>query len=256
MRVSIAAVTAVCLWMTTANVQAMPAFARAYKQQYGYMPSCNACHSDGGGSTLNAFGNAFKEAGKNDAAFAAIAAKDSDGDGENNAAEAQAKSNPGDKNSTAAAPGNWLDIASLIPKEVQAAFPGILTWVPRDALLTPADIATAAGMGATLTAADENTIYIPVQDQHPAGTALIFPVTFQDKTGFLLMTTDRTLKITSVSVLHADKLPTAKESKVYATFVGQSAQSVAAAAGDTLDAAITRAVKNAGVLLYVRLKGA
>ncbi|HEX5362307.1 MAG TPA: hypothetical protein VFW49_14665 [Fluviicoccus sp.] len=236
--------------------QAMPAFAREYKQQYGYMPSCNACHTEGGGTALNGYGKAFKEAGKTAAAFAKIAAADSDGDGGANAAEAQAKANPGDKASTLKAPGNWLDMASLIPKEVQARFPGILTWMPRDAILTPADIAAAKAMGATLGAADENTIYVPVKDQRPAGTALIFPVTFQGKTGFLLMTTDRALKITGVSVLHADKLPAAKSSKVYASFNGLQAQAVPAPKGSDLDAAIATAVKNAGVLLYVRLKGA
>lgn len=235
---------------------AMPAFARAYKQQYGYMPSCNACHTEGGGTALNAYGKAFKEAGKNEAAFARIATADSDGDGGANAAESQAKANPGDKTSTLKQPGRWLDMASLIPREVQARFPGILTWMPRDAILTPADIAAAKALGAKLSAADENTIYVPVKDQRPAGTALIFPITFQGKTGFLLMTTDRALKITGVSVLHADKLPAAKASQVYASFTGQQAQSVAAAKGADLDAAITTAVKNAGVLLYVRLKGA
>lgn len=235
---------------------AMPAFARAYKQQYGYMPACNACHSDGGGSALNAYGKAFKEAGKNDAAFGKIAGADSDGDGGVNAAEAKLKANPGDKASTLKQPGGWLDMAALIPKEVQARFPGILTWMPRDAILTPADIAAAKSLGATLSAADENTIYIPVKDQRPAGTALIFPVTYQGKTGFLLMTTDRGLKITGVSVLHADKLPAAKQSKVYAGLTGQQAQSIAAPKGQDLDAAILSAVKNAGVLLYVRLKGA
>lgn len=248
--------TAALLAGAVLPAHAMPAFARAYKQQYGYMPSCNACHSEGGGTSLNGYGKAFKEAGKHDAALAKIAGADSDGDGATNAAEAQAKANPGDKASTVKQPGNWLDMASLIPREVQARFPGILTWMPRDAILTPADIAAAKALGATLSASDENTIYVPVKDQRPAGTALIFPVTFQGKTGFLLMTTDRARKITGVSVLHADKLPAAKASKVYASFTGQQAQSVAPVKGNDLDAAITTAVKNAGVLLYVRLKGA
>lgn len=256
MRLLPAVLTAFIAYAAMTPAQAMPAFARAYKQQYGYMPSCNACHTEGGGTVLNGFGKAFKEAGKNDAAFAKIASADSDGDGTPNAVEAQAKSNPGDKTSTIKQPGPWLDMASLIPKEVQAQFPGILTWLPKDAILTAADIATAKTMGATLSSADENTIYIPVKDQHPAGTALIFPVTWQGKTFFLLMSTDKALKISQVSVLHADKMPTAKYSKVYGSFAGQQAQSVAPAKTTDLDGAITTAVKNAGVLLYVRLKGA
>ncbi len=240
----------------TVIAQATPSYARAYKTQFGYSPSCNACHTEGGGTALNPFGKAFKGAGRNDAAFAKIAALDSDGDGVANTAEAQAKANPGDKKSTPTSPGGWLDLAAMIPKEVQAAFPGVQSWLPRDAVLTATDIATAKTMGASLSAADENTIYIPVENQRPAGTALIFPVTFQDKTFYLLMTTDKALKISQVIPMNTKALPAAKTAKAYANFVGVAAQSVPAAAGNTLDDAITRAVKNAGVLLYVRLKGA
>ena len=150
---------------------AMPLLAREYKQEYGYMPSCNACHSDGGGSTLNAYGKAFKAAGKNAGAFARIANLDSDGDGASNGSEAAAKANPGDPRSTPAKPGEWLDIASLIPREVRAQFPGVRTWLPRDALLTPADMTAAKALGVTLNKDDENTIYIPLESQRPAGTA-------------------------------------------------------------------------------------
>ena len=88
--------------------QATPTLARAYKSEYGYMPSCNACHSQGGGSTLNTYGKSFKAAGKNLAAFSKIAGQDSDGDGVPNSAESAAKSNPSDKLSTPSKPGNWL----------------------------------------------------------------------------------------------------------------------------------------------------
>jgi mono/diheme cytochrome c family protein len=53
--------------------QAMPAYARLYKQQYGYMPSCHACHTEGGGTPINNFGKAFKDNGKNAAALSKIA---------------------------------------------------------------------------------------------------------------------------------------------------------------------------------------
>ena len=236
--------------------QAMPTYARLYKQQYGYMPSCHACHTEGGGTPINNFGKAFKENGKNAAALSKIAALDSDGDGFTNAIEAQAKANSGDKNSTPSKAGDWLDLASLIPKEVQALFPTIRSWLPKDATLTSADIAAAKAMGATLSVADENTIYIPVENQRPAGTALIFPAVFQGKTFFLLMTTDKQLKISKIQVMNAKNVPTAKTSKAYARLVGVAAQSVPAATGTDIDAAITQAVKNAGALLYLRLKGA
>jgi len=240
----------------SASVSAMPAFARAYKTEFGYMPSCNACHNDGGGSTLNNYGKAFKAGGKNLVAFARIGTQDSDADGFSNAAEAAAKANPGSKTSVPPRPGDWLDMASLIPREVRAQFPKVLTWLPKDALLTPADIAAAKTLGATLRASDENTIYIPLENQRPVGTALIFPASFQGKTFFLLMATDRQLKISSVSVLHADALPAAKASKIYPSFVGKSLQTLPVANAGTLDGAIGVAVKQAAALLYVRLKGA
>lgn len=249
-------VIAVTALMLPAWSSAMPAFARLYKQEFGYMPSCNACHSDGGGSVLNPYGKAFKAAGKNAGAFARVAAADSDGDGQANGAEATAKANPGDKASTPARPGPWLDIASLIPREVRAQFPGVTTWLPQDALLTPADIQAAKALGATLSKADENTIYIPLVDRRPAGTALIFPATYQGKVFFLLMATDRQLKVSKVQVLHADAVPAAKASKVYPSFTGRMVSQLPAATGKDLDSAITTAVKQAGALLYVRLKGA
>ena len=93
------------LLLLSAQAQAEPTFARYYKQQYGYALSCNACHKDGGGSPLNPFGQQFKEAGKNPAAFDKIAKLDADGDGFSNGDEAQAKSNPGNKSSTPKSPG-------------------------------------------------------------------------------------------------------------------------------------------------------
>lgn len=247
---------ALTLSLWTLEATATPSFARLYKGQYGYMPSCNACHTEGGGTTLNGFGKAFKDGGKNMTAFAKLASLDSDGDGVANTSEAEAKANPGDKSSTPAKPGAWLDLSAMIPKEVQVLFAGISTWLAKDAVLTAADIVAAKAMGATLSAADENTIYIPVENQRPAGTALIFPVTFQDKTAYFLLTTDKQLKITQIVVMNGKALPAAKDSRAAAALIGVAAQAVPAAAGNTLDDAITRAVKNAGALLYLRLKGA
>lgn len=241
---------------TSMSAQAMPSLARAYKSEYGYMPACGACHTDGGGSVLNSYGKSFKTAGKNLAAFSKIASQDSDADGFLNSVEAAAKSNPADKSSTPAKPGNWLDIASLIPREVRAQFPTVTTWLPKDALLTAADIAAAKALGATLKASDENTIYIPLVNQRPVGTALIFPVNYQGKSFFLLMTTNRTLAISSVSVLHANAVPSAKSSKIFSSFVGHTVQTVPVTASNALDVAIAQAVKQASALLYVRLKGA
>lgn len=246
------------LWLCTLALPAAaePAFARLYKQQYGYAPSCNACHKDGGGTPVNGYGQQFKEGGETLATFARIAALDGDGDGARNGDEAQAKANPGDARSTPAAKGEWLDTASLIPREVQALFPGVREYLPRDAVLTDADLARARALGATLAKADENTIYIPLVDKKPAGTALIFPAEYQGKLFFLLMATDRQLKVTAVQALNSSQVPAAASSKVYAAFRGLAVDQLPAAGGQGVDAAITAAVKKAGTLLYVRLKNA
>jgi hypothetical protein len=235
---------------------AEPAFARLYKQQYGYPPSCNACHKDGGGTPLNPFGQQFKKAGMNAGAVAKIAADDADGDGVANDVEAKAKANPGSKASTPAAPGDWLDTTSVIPREVQALFPGVRTYLPRDAILTDADLLRAKALGAELSKADENTIYIPVQDQKPAGTAIIFPAQYQGKDFFLLLATDRQLNVTVVKPMNTNHVPEAAKSKVYDSFKGIAVDKLPGASGDDLDAAIKAAVKKAGTLLYVRLKSA
>ena len=239
-----------------APAHAEPAFARMYKQQYGYPPSCNACHKDGGGTSLNPFGQQFKDAGKNLAAFDKIAKLDADGDGFANADEATAKANPGDKKSTPQNPTDWLDTTSLIPKEVQAQFPGVREYLPRDAVLTDTDIARAKTLGAELGKQDENTIYVPLQDKKPVGTALIFPANFKGKDFFLLLATDRQLNIIVVKPMNTLHVPDAEKSKVYASFKGVAVDKLPAASGTDLDAAITAAVKKAGTLLYVRLKNA
>lgn len=248
--------TAVAALLMHSSAFAEPAFARLYKQQYGYAPSCNACHKDGGGTPINAFGQQFKDAGMTPAGFATIAELDADGDGIANGAEASAKANPGDPRSTPQAKGEWLDTASLIPREVQAAFPGVRAYLPKDAVLTDADIARARALGAELSKDDENTIYIPLENQRPAGTALIFPAEYQKKTFFLLLVTDRKLVVTSVSALNTNHVPAAGKREVYASFAGKSLDQLPTASGDDLNAAITRAVKKAGTLVYVRLKGA
>lgn len=244
------------LWMACTAASAQPVFALMYKQQFGYAPSCNACHKDGGGTTLNAYGEAFKKGGETLAAFKAIEAQDADGDGSANGAEAAARANPGFKGSTPAAPGDWLDTLSLIPSQVQARFPGVKAWLPKDALLTDADVARAKALGATLGKADDNTLYIPLVDQRPAGTALIFAAEYQGKPFYLLLTTDRQLNVASVEPMNTRQVPAAAKSAVYARFKGVAVDKLPAASGSDLDAVITTAVKKAGTLLYVRLKSA
>lgn len=250
------AAAAALLLALAPSAAAQPVFALMYKQQFGYTPSCHACHKDGGGTAVNAYGEAFKSAGKGLAAFRAIDRLDADGDGIANGDEAAARANPGFKGSTPTAPGDWLDGLSLIPKQVQARFPGVKTWRPLDALLTDADVARASALGTRLSKADDNTIYIPLVDQRPAGTALIVAAEYQGKPFYLLLSTDRALVVTSVEPMNTRQLPAAAKSAVYATFKGVAVDRLPAATGSDLDAVITAAVKKAGTLLFVRLKSA
>jgi hypothetical protein len=90
------------------------------------LSSCDSCHrtTDYGrktGDTLTAFGRHYLNAGRNAAAFKAIAALDSDGDGDVNAAELKAGTNPGDpasKPGKKSAPQVTLSLRELIHKGV------------------------------------------------------------------------------------------------------------------------------------------
>ena len=244
------------LFMTT--LQAEPQFARQYKSAYGYPPSCNACHKDGGGSPLNDYGKAFEGVGAGAAAYAKIEGQDSDGDGDTNLAEIKAKANPGDPGSTVKDPGKWLDTSNLIPKSVQAAFPGVKVYKPLDALFTDKEIERAAGLGVTLTEADENTIYVPVKDGKAAGTAIIVPAMHERKPFFLLVATDPKLVITRVEAISTKHVPGAEKSAIYAKLIGKPADAIAAdGVGEGtsgVDAAIVSGVQKAGAILAVRLK--
>lgn len=239
------------LMLATSQAFAEPGYARMYKGQYGFMPSCNACHVDGGGSPLNSFGKAFDQAGHNASSFALIAAQDSDADGFSNADEGAAKSHPGDAASTPAKPGNWLNVENLIPKSIQSAFAEVKTYKPLDAIFTDSDIERAKAMGVALSKADETVIYLPVSGGKPVGMAVILPVTFGDVNTFVLVTTTGKLTVDQVVPLKAEGLDFGDVNR----FKGQFAPKVEATenAAD-LPAALAYAVKKAGAMIYVRLK--
>lgn len=244
------------LILNTAYSYAMPAFARQYKQHYGYTPSCHACHQEGGGTPLNNYGEAYQDNGENKAAFKLIAELDSDKDGFANGVEASTKSDPGNPKSTPSKPGEWLELSNLIPKEIQALFPKAEAWKPLDATLTEQDIQRADTMGVKLSREDENMIYIPVANRRPIGTGLIFPVTYQNETFFLMMTTDRQLNISQIKHLDSKKLPFELGGELFEGFNGKALQSIPHSEGASLTSAISEAVKRAGALVYMRLKGA
>lgn len=251
------------LFGLTNLAQAEPAYARMYKAEYGYTPSCNACHTSGGGSQLNLYGKAFLDKLHNRTSFAKIAMLDSDKDGFNNETEIAAKSNPGDSSSLPKQPGDWLNKNALIPLQVRNAFPEAKKYKPIDTILTAKEIAKAAAWNVAFTKADENTIYVPVINGKAAGTAIIISGTLptnnesesaQNKTilnesaqnknqkkFYLLVTTDRSLNIQSVTPLNlnatantdspnADNnsslLALVRDSKIYASLKGLNAQSI------------------------------
>jgi hypothetical protein len=255
-KIVIAVASYIFFFISLFSIDAKPIFARYYKQSYGYMPSCSSCHKDGGGSVLNAYGEAFKKAGNSVGAFAKISSLDLDGDGFSNEAESKVKANPGDKNSTPTNPGTWLDPNSLVPKDIQNLFPSIRTWLLKDAILTTNDIEESKKMGATLVLTDENTIYIPAENNLPVGTAIIFPVLYETKTFYLMMSTDKSLTIKDVKVLDSKNLAQAKKEELYQGFMGKKPKDIIVPTQKSLESTIAQAVKNAGILLYVRLKGA
>lgn len=244
-------ISAAGLLMLAEPLWAEPSFARLYKNQYGYMPSCNACHVDGGGSPLNNYGKAFDQAGHSAAAFALIAAKDSDADGVSNADEAAAKSHPSDAASTPNKPGNWLSVENLIPKPVQQAFAEVKTYKPLDALFTEHDIERAQAMGVSLSKADETVIYLPVAEGKPVGMAVILPMPLANKPVFVLVTTDRKLAVQQVQPINAEGIDFGDTQR----FTGQFAPKVKAKPDAATPAeALAYAVKKAGAMIYVRLK--
>ncbi len=250
MRPSPAAVLASFL-LTASSAGAEPSFARLYQSRYGYPPSCSACHRQGGGSPLGGYGEALKKAGANAQGLASIEGLESDGDGFENGKEAAARSNPGDPTSTPASKGNWLDPANLIPKEVQAAFPGIRTYKPIDAILTAREVERAAALGVALDAKEENIIYLPLEGNEPRGAAIIVAAPFGKRPLFLMVATDRNLVVRQVVPISSS--PPA--SGLYGALVGKSVKDLPAPASTaSLDGAITESVRKAGATLYVRLK--
>lgn len=250
-----ACLTAVAALLIATTATAEPGFARAYKNQFGYMPSCNACHKDGGGTPVNTYGQQYKDAGSNAGAFAAIADLDADGDGISNGDESASRANPGSANSTPDAPGDWLSATNLIPKPVQSVFKGVTTYKPVDAIFTDSEITRAAQMGVTLTAADENTIYVPVADGRPIGTSIIVPGVHEGRQFFVLLATDRGLNVTHVHALDSGSLEAAEDAALYQPFVGMNIAEIPNAPDDdTLATSAHAAVKKAATMLLVRLK--
>ena len=124
---SFSAASAACLVsVLCASANALPSYKRLWERKYGYSTSCTLCHSKGGGSQLNAYGEDFQRFGMTAPAFATIETRDSDKDGFANLEEIRAKANPGDFASTPKNLTDWLSRIeeSMLPvDELKKIFP-------------------------------------------------------------------------------------------------------------------------------------
>jgi len=133
--------------------------------------TCDSCHRtiDYGrkkGDTLTPYGRDYLKAGRNAAALAAIAKLDSDGDGVANAAEIDAKTNPGDPQSAPnkkLAPQAVVSFDDLVAKKLpifeQAIFVNVSKSKDGDSYsdlkgFKLIDVLEAAGMSKTATSVD------------------------------------------------------------------------------------------------------
>ena len=119
---------------------ALPSHRRLWERKYGTTTSCTLCHSKGGGSQLNSYGEDFQRFGMTPATFVTIEKRDSDKDGAVNIDEIVAKSNPGDFLSTPQKPTDWLSRIeeSMLPlDELKKIFPGIEKFSALEGTLFP-----------------------------------------------------------------------------------------------------------------------
>ncbi len=101
----------------------LPQFQRLLKQEYGFKAPCATCHSQGGGSSLSAYGKAFEKAGKNANAIRTVASFIPKGDKLDFGTKLKAKANPNDPESTPQAPGTWAGQSDIPTKELKEFSP-------------------------------------------------------------------------------------------------------------------------------------
>lgn len=162
--------TMICVLICGENSWALPAHRRLWERKYGLITSCLLCHSKGGGSQLNPYGEDFQRFGMTPGVFALIEKRDSDKDSAANIDEIRAKSNPGDFLSTPLSPTDWLSHIedSLLPlAELKKIFPYTLKFSALEGTLYPEQIKEVEkNLNKKLSDADTvPTFYFAVQDQ-------------------------------------------------------------------------------------------
>lgn len=206
--------------------QALPAYSRLYQAKYAYRPSCEGCHSSGGGSTVTPYGRDFLRAGANGDAFTKIEGKDSDGDGVQNGAEAVAKTNPGDPKSVGAKAGDWLAGADTVPvptAQLKKLFPSADSFSAVEGTLSAAQVASAeANAGGSLTAEDRlPTFYFAIIGGKKTGVAQYVSATTAAGPVSLAVVMETSGTVTAVRVLKNPGEAAIEDSKWLAQFNGK-----------------------------------
>ena len=132
--------TALTTSFLSVSASALPSYKRLWERKYGYSTSCTLCHSKGGGSQVNSYGEDFQRFGMTAAAFATIEKRDSDKDSFPNIDEISAKANPGESTSTPKALTDWLSRIeeSMLPlPELKKIFPGTKKFSSLEGTLYP-----------------------------------------------------------------------------------------------------------------------
>lgn len=155
---------------------AYPAHRRLFRAAYDKAVGCQLCHGHGGGTERNAYGAAWQKSGETIQGFKALDAVDSDSDGANNLDEIKAGSNPGDKASTPAAPGEGLTAKPhmLLPMDqLPMVFRDIDSFEAMEPDLTPAQAKVIEGVAGRPLEAEERypTLYFAIKDKKRVGVA-------------------------------------------------------------------------------------
>ena len=214
---------------------ALPAHKRLWERKYGYSVSCMLCHSKGGGSQLNSYGEDFQRFGMTPAAFGVIEKRDSTKNGFTNIEKIRAKANPGDPQSTPSKPSDWLSRIeeSMMPlEELKKIFPEANKFSLLEGTLFPEQIKDVeSGLSDKLSEADTvPTFYFAVKNQNEKlvriGVA-IFSTSIKNPEKLIVgIGVDLSGKITNVVLIKNKFSERLNDNKFLSQFKGMNLESV------------------------------
>lgn len=114
-------------FLTMNSALALPQYKRLFEREYGFKAPCATCHSQGGGSSLSAYGKAFDRSGKNAKGMQMIASQIPKGDTLSFGEKLKAKANPNDPKSTPQNPGDWAGGSEIPVAELKTFTPAEAT---------------------------------------------------------------------------------------------------------------------------------